>query len=340
MTVFAVILIHVVLMFGEETTTWYIRIRDFAFPVIVLSSFYLLTQSVWKRKTSFRRGVRLRIERLLVPAVIWSLIYWIGWNPMVALLTDRPLTAPPMPTLQLLVGGFMHLWYLMFLCYGSIAILGLMRAAQRVGQERWLGHAWLWLLVAIVYQVWVRDPLLNVVAPMGELGSPSWFVFKRQSLILVSYIPVGVALGLLAGRITRAGQARIVRYGAAAVAVVLAGLHTVGVDWQYARDCFSLAVFLAFLMPWNVRGIQWWAPPASESYAIYILHYGVAQVLVFVAQRFEVEARLITIGATSIAVYVACFLMARAARRVPMFNWLLPRVPVEGALDQTRSRLA
>jgi hypothetical protein len=322
-------------MLGLGTDAWYIRIRDFAFPVIVLSSFYLLTQAVVRQSAGFWMGLRRRTERLAAPAMVWSLLYWYAWPAMVALLTDESLYLMPLPTWHLLVGGFMHLWYLMFLYFTSITFLGLMEGARRIGQERWLSRPWLWLLLAAVYLVWVRDPLLYAVAPLGELGSQSWFLFKRQSLIMATYIAVGVALGLMAGRISRAGRIPVVRYGAAAVAVVLAALYAVGPHWQYARECFSLTVFLAFLMPWRIPGVRWWGPPASESYAIYILHYGVAQAVVLMVLRFTTEVGLGTIVATTAGVYALCFLIATVGRRLALFNWLLPRVPVEGLVAAT-----
>lgn len=187
--------------------------------------------------------------------------------------------------------------------------------------------ALVWLALGVAYLGWGRDPLVDLLAPLGQPGLTSWFTFKRQSLLYAAFIPFAVALGLIAGPLRAVGQHSPVRWVVVGLALAIALPYTLGTAWPFARESFGLAVFVVLLMPWPPTPFTVWPQLASESYAIYILHYGIAQALVLALRRLGIEAGDGVILVTAMATFIIALLLALLSRRLPLASWLLPRVP-------------
>ncbi|MEX2662698.1 MAG: acyltransferase [Vicinamibacterales bacterium] len=323
-SLYAIVLIHVVLMLHGDAQRWFVRLRDFAFPLMILSSFFVLTLAIGAGGQALPAMMRRRALRLWVPAVIWTLAYWFAW-PGLVLLLGEPAQFAPLPEVRLLVGGFMHLWYLQFLFLASLVALCVLRAGRRA--PSWVLQAPLWFALAGIC-LWARPLVVDRLAPLTEPGLFSWTVFKRQSLIHAHFIPLGIACGLMANAVHRAGADRRIRRLAVATAVVAATIYLAFPGVRLLREVYSLTVFATLLMPWPSPG---WRLPwllAEYSYIAYILHYGIAQAVAAIILRATPDVSDGGMVAASVMVYATSLGAALALRRLCPVDWLFPMVKV------------
>ena len=79
-----------------------------------------------------------------------------------------------------------------------------------------------------------------------------------------------------------------------------------------------------YAAPRSHRAMLLWA--ARYSYAVYILHYGIAQCIVLLISRMRPSTSGLTIVATSFAAMAASLAAAVVFRRLCPIDWLLPVV--------------
>ena len=324
-TVFSVVLMHVALMLGAAPDRWFLLVRDWTFPVIVLSSFFGLTLRSVSGSHGLAAAVRNRITRVLVPSLVWTAVYWYAWEALIPLLIGRPPLLAPRPTVYLFAGGFMHLWYLQFLFLGSVGVLLLVQPGASKARTI-LRHPAIWLGAAFVYAIWLRDPLLERFAPIGQPGLTTWFIFKRQSLIHAAYVPAGVGIGLLSASIRRAGHRPGVRRVALVVAVAAIVTYPSVATVRWTREILGLVVFTSLILQTRVVESPLLLWVSRYSYAVYILHYGIAQCIVLLVSRMRPSTSGLTIVATSFAAMAASLAAAVLFRRLCPIDWLLPVV--------------
>jgi peptidoglycan/LPS O-acetylase OafA/YrhL len=328
--IYGVVVIHFYQVMGlawSPSIDLLIRLRDCAFPVVVLTSFFVLTRSLLRNPDrSFRQFVAGRFWRLEMPCVVWSALYWLMWGVLGPLAAGGRASWPPA---SLWLSGFVHLWFLQFLFVGSVVAYPLIRAIARRPGHRWLIAASC-LAAAFAYGMWGR-PYLLVPIEHGWINQadPSLRVATRQATVYTQYIPAAMAIALAADTIT--GLYERFRFRALSLGAVAAtmAVHMSSSGPGFSRVLYSLAVFIALLQPWPRSAVAGLLPASRYAYPIYILHPAVAQVVLvpfLVWPRLTVS--LASLVAGSVLVFVASGLLAAALRKVCPWDWFLPLVPV------------
>ena len=176
-----------------------IRLRDCSFPIIVLTSFFVMTRSLMARPDCrFGSFAANRFTRLAVPCFIWTVLYWVMFE------IAGPLgrgAGPSWPPLTLWLTGFVHLWFLQFLFLGSVAAFPVIRFI--VGRPR-LNRVFAaaFVAAAAAYGLWGRQHLTeHALSVWINLADDSLRVAATKSVAWGRYIPVGIAMAFLADSI-------------------------------------------------------------------------------------------------------------------------------------------
>jgi peptidoglycan/LPS O-acetylase OafA/YrhL len=185
-----------------------------------------------------------RAARLLVPWVVWSLVYGI-----LKAVRHQPLGMDILhdPS-RLLVGPRIHLWYLPFAFLGGIAVHALLRLTQRSSDG-----ARVFLLCAMAIALGWIEPTLR-----GKLPIPF-----DQWLYSVPLIPLGVAIGL-AQRQTAARLAW--QFILVLIVTVLLARHCHAPSYLIAVPALCLCILPRSA---DLRPLRWLA---NLSLGIYLAH--------------------------------------------------------------------
>jgi hypothetical protein len=328
--IYAVVLIHFYQGMGlawSPSIDLLIRLRDCAFPAVVLTSFFVLTRSLFRSPDrSFRQFLTGRFWRLEMPCVVWSSLYWLMWGVLGPLAAGGRASWPPA---SLWLSGFAHLWFLQFLFVGSVVAYPLIRAIARQPGHRWLIAASC-LAATFAYGMWGR-PYLQVHIMGGWLDQADQSLRGgiRQTIAYTQYIPAALAVALAADTIT--GLYERFRFRAlslGAVATTLA-VHVSSAGPGFSRILYSLAVFIALVQPWPRSAVGWLLPVSRYAYPIYILHPAVAQVVLVPFLVWpHLTVSLASVVAGSVLVFAASGLLGAVLRIVCPWDWFLPLVPV------------
>jgi peptidoglycan/LPS O-acetylase OafA/YrhL len=303
-----------------------LRVRQCALPIIVLTSFFVLTRSIAASPgRTLARFAERRFSRLALPCAIWTACYWAMWKVAGPLWRGGQAAWPP-PTLWL--SGFSHLWFLQFLFLGSLIALPVVRIVARHPRFHEIAAA-VFVTAAVAYWSWGRP----------GLDSPAWFAWGdradvnlrvgiEQGIAYATYALVGIAAALVADSINvwyRRPAFQAATLVAAAAALVL---HVSAAAPGGSRMLYSLAMFLVLLRPWPPGALDWLRPAARYSYPIYILHPAVAQVVFAAFARGRVPPSVPAILAGSAAVFALSGAAAALLRTLMPADWFLPLVPV------------
>jgi surface polysaccharide O-acyltransferase-like enzyme len=334
LSIFGVVLIHFSLAYDLKSYPAFnlaIRLRDCAFPVIVLTSFFVMTRSLLANPgRTFAQFASNRFVRLAVPCAIWSTLYWLMWEVAGALVRGERPSWPP-PTLWLT--GYAHLWFLPFLFFGALLAFPLVRSVARLPgiHDRSFG-----LRVAAVfgaagaaYWVWGRPFLTSQTAFiwLGQ-GDLSTRVAIGQSIIFAKYTVLGIATAFMADGIgtlyARPGFRAATLLFAAAACVV----HVTAAVPQISRAIYSMAVFIVLLRPLPPGRLEWLRPAARYSYPIYIVHPAVTAAVLFAFDWWWIGPSVSGLLTGSVIVFALSGAAAALLRMLVPADWFLPLVPV------------
>lgn len=323
---FGVIFVHVYTAVGQPSSIyWLLKLRDFSLPVLVLSSFFLLTASLSRKpEYGFADFFGRRAKRLWLPMVIWTAIYSLA----IAFVLPGVFAVESMglPPLAVFMTGYRHLWYLQFVFLGSLLIYPLIIfLVRKVKDSAWssyksygaLGSCAIFLMFFRLYADW------DAIAPEADISVQ---MFVSQSASYFPLIPWAAAVGLARHRIVSLFTRKTFRILSLAAVLAAAGVHLAMDNVPFTREAFAFAVFFAALQPIRRVQLKRLAPLAGNSYGIYILHFLPVQIVwILVAVKGYgfggASVLVLTAG-----IYVGCFALTSALGRLPFAEWFLPTV--------------
>lgn len=331
---FGVVLLHVHVSVGHpESLSWLIKLRDFALPLMVMSSFFLLTISLTRKPhNNFRAFFNKRLKRLWIPFIVWTIIYCVIWAFFVpAILGDKSIGI--LPSSSVFLTGYMHLWFLQFIFAGSLLIYPLLCFGAENKNFSRLKLLIFCFLSTLIYAILFHSLLKHYTD--WEYSNPdldaNLRLFISQVSAYILYVPVGIGIGLAADKVNKIFDFSIWRLLSAAVAVFAAIIHTIEYEIPLSRELYGISVFLFAIQPWRKLRLNFVYTLAAYSYGIYILHFGMAQGLSLLAHYQIVELNEIGIVAASVIIYTLSFATAFMLRRLTPWNYFLPLVPVNSS---------
>ena len=302
-----------------------IRLRDCTFPFIILTSFFLIARSAWRKpERSFRHFALGRFKRLEIPLLIWTVIYWGIWNVGHPLVYGYAIPRPP----ATLISGYAHLWFLQFIFLGSIVLYPFVGLRALFKRHRW--QMALCCLAIVIAHVLLLRPLVVQLQSTAWMSRAdfSFTIFVANINLYLPYVPTAIVIAMWADKITALYKHRTIRLLSLLSVAVTLLIHFAFGGTELTRFFYSLAVFLAVLQPWPASVVNLLRPLAIYSYPVYILHYLVSRMLVAGFHRTQVEFTPGTLLAGSVIVFGLSLLCAVAIRRVFPFDWLLPLTPI------------
>ncbi len=335
--VVATVLVVVVHVSGQITNVWggvpngwwfianiYGGIARICVPLFFMISGYLLLP----RSESLGTFYRKRIPKVLIPLIVWSLIY-LGW-----FCDNHPGTCTPslIQDMLLVRGAYYHLWFLRALLgiYLSLPVLRLIvqPEADRKILWYWIG---LWLVfqtgLTLAKHFWGFQLGLNVPLATGFLG---FFILGyllgtwSPSRVAIIFSAVVWVLGTLA---TIIGTYLMTQYS--------------GKFEGFFYDFTSLNVILAsvaafLLLRWlsetevfaspQVHNVIRWI--ASGSFGIYLIHIFVIEVLQSKIPGFHLDSfvgnPLWSVPLVATIVLIVSFVIVRIFQKIPVLDQIVP----------------
>lgn len=325
--IYAVVLVHFHLDWAPQVSLGKIvRLRDCAFPVVILTSFFVLSRSVLKKPgRGFSKFITARFKRIEAPFLIWTVIYWGLFGVIYPLRLGEAIT---WPAKTLLLSGFIHLWFLQFIFLGSIILYPLLLFFAGRERLRWQ-VALSCLMASLSYAVWVEPFIKHLMKVRMAHTDPSLWVFVGSVNNYSAYVPVALGIALYAEQICTLYRRRTYRILSLLVVAITMWIHLVNDSLPFTKGLYSLAVFVALLRPLPAVAINALRPIAMYSYPIYILHYLVSRVVAYeIFQRARVEATPGNILLGSIVVFGLSLLASVLMRKFFPRDWFLPLIPI------------
>jgi len=332
--IFLVVVIHVS---GQLTNAWgkiptdqwiiadmYGGIARVAVPLFFMISGYLLLP----RSESLSVFYTKRMTRILIPFVVWSLIY-LGWY-----CGNHPNTCTPGFSWNLLLvqGTYYHLWFLYSLI-SIYLILPILRLMIRPDTDKRI----LWYLIVL----WL------IFQPILTIAHKFWnFSIKINAPLATGFVCYFV-LGYLLGEITlsrgRIILSTIIWVIATMVTIVGTNLFTTNLDQfdGFFYDFVSLNVILAssaafLLLRWipeanifsSSHAYALMRTFATSAFGIYLVHILVIEVLSgwipFVHINSFMGNALWSVPLVSIIVFTLSFLIVRILQKIPVLKYIVP----------------
>jgi peptidoglycan/LPS O-acetylase OafA/YrhL len=339
---FGIVFLHVYVAAGFPNSLWlFLKFRDFALPVMVMSSFFVLTVSLTRKPdSSFESFFSRRLKRLWIPLFVWTFVYSLSE----ALLFPTLLGAESfggLPPAAVFFTGYRHLWFIQFIFVGSLIIYPLIKRLTDEQSPAQIKLSTFCFGLSILYGLLFYSFLQNYtdwdnLSPEFDM---SLRIFVSQAGNYIFYIPVAVGLALGCSKINELfAHARFRRLSLAVVLITML-LHVGTNGIPLTREIYGIAVFLAALQPWRKISFSGWQTLASYSYGIYILHFFPAQILWLVVAAKNLDLDGATVLGVSVVIYFVSFAAAVLIRKLFPAHWLIiPMVAVRPKQErQTRA---
>lgn len=325
---FGVVFLHVYVAAGYPASLdWLIKLRDFALPVMVFMSFFLLTKSLMRRRESGSASFFSRLAgRLWLPLMVWTFVYCSATAFVFPLFSGSEMK-PEFPSSMVFLTGFRHLWYLQF-AFITSAIVYLLFASfanVRISPAKLAAG---YFAASVIYGI-LYYSLIKNYAVWDGFGSEfdiSFKIFISQASYYVMYVPAAVGLALIGDKIKEWSARPAFRRLSLSIALIVAAAHVGTNEFIRTREIYSLAVFLFALQPWGKIRLGFVRTLAKYSYGIYILHFLPTQILeIFVGWSYFEPNAANVLGST-IIIYLVSFAAAFLLSNFLNAGWLLPLV--------------
>ena len=294
----------------EVLTLWDSLVR---WPVPI---FIMITGALFlPRKTELKTALGRYIPRMAVGFLVWSGVYALYAGEL---------------TLNALVSGYYHLWYLPFLCGVYLTLPFLQRIA---GDDRLADQL---LLVSLTV-----GTLFPWLVKLGELLLPeqSGLLTTLAGQVNYTFFFDHISLLLLGHRLHRtelSPKQRRVIYILGLLGVSVTGIATI---WTTSRTDFQNSLFFDFSAPNNLcaaaalfvfarqhlRSLpKWVAVPAKHSFGIYLVHALVIDLLADRGYHVLTWNPVWSVPVLSAAVFAISLTLAALLRRIPLIGkWIV-----------------
>jgi surface polysaccharide O-acyltransferase-like enzyme len=294
----------------EVLTLWDSLVR---WPVPI---FIMITGALFlPRKTELKTALGRYIPRMAVCFLVWAGVYALYAGEL---------------TLNGLVSGYYHLWYLPFLCgvYLTLPFL------QRIAEDDRLADQ----LLAVSLTVGTLFPWL---VKLGELLLPehSGLLTTLAGLVNYTFFFDHISLLLLGHRLHRTELSRKQRrviYILGLLGVSVTGIATI---WATSLTDFQNSLFFDIAAPNNLcaaaalfvfakqhlRSLpKWVAVPAKHSFGIYLVHALVIDLLADRGYHVLTWDPVWSVPVLSAAVFAISLTLAALLRRIPLIGkWIV-----------------
>lgn len=294
----------------EVLTLWDSLVR---WPVPI---FIMITGALFlPRRTELKTALGRYIPRMAVGFLVWSGVYALYRGEL---------------TLNGLVSGYYHLWYLPFLCgvYLTLPFL------QRIAEDDRLADQ----LLAVSLTVGTLFPWL---VKLGELLLPEsrGLLGTLAGLVNYTFFFDHISLLLLGHRLHRTELSRKQRrvvYLLGLLGVSVTGIATI---WATNRTDFQNSLFFDFAAPNNLcaaaalfvfakqhlRSLpKWVAVPAKHSFGIYLVHALVIDLLADRGYHVLTWDPVWSVPVLSAVVFAISLTLAALLRRIPLIGkWIV-----------------
>ncbi len=325
---FLVVLAHVVLYPSMRgigplwAQTAYYSASRVAVPLFFMASGFLLLG----RDEAYSVFFRKRALRVLVPFLVWSMIY-IAWN---GGFTGKPFDLFTIgdALLRILRGPrAAHLWFF-YVLISLYLFTPVLRIFARNASEADLAYfCGLWLFL---------DPVLSLIRHLTGIQVGFEFLFVTG---YIGYYVLGYLLGRLAPS-TRTATTALIVTGisfAFVFATVYVGQQSPHYD-QFFEGYLSLSVVLmtgaSFLVIRNLKGLSaaklahWIGSLSKASLGIYLVHVIVLDLLdTYLAPRAPIlgtGSSILIMPLVAGAAYLACFLISWLMQKLPLLKYAVP----------------
>jgi peptidoglycan/LPS O-acetylase OafA/YrhL len=337
---FGVVFLHVYVAAGSPASLdLLIKLRDFALPVMVLTSFFLLSKSLMRRRESGASSFfSRRVERLWLPLIVWTFFYCSALTFIFPLLLGSA-TRPEFPTPLVFLTGYRHLWYLQFAFIASAIVYLLFTAVAklRISETKLAAGCFAASVVyGILYYALVKD---FAVWDKYESEFDNGFrIFISQASYYVVYVPAAVGFALIADKLKEWSARPAARRFLFGIVLVAAAAHVGTNEFVKTREIYSLVVFLLALQPWAHIPFGFVTTLAKYSYGIYILHFLPAQMVEIFLGWSYFEPNAANVLGLTIIIYLISFGAAFLIRKLFHAAWLLP-LAGGGAVEENGDRM-
>lgn len=294
----------------EVLTLWDSLVR---WPVPI---FIMITGALFlPRKTELKTALGRYIPRMAVGFLVWSGVYALYRGEL---------------TLNGLVSGYYHLWYLPFLCgvYLTLPFL------QKIAEDDTLADQLLLVSLAV-------GTLFPWLVKLGELLLPEsrGLLTTLAGLVNYTFFFDHISLLLLGHRLHRTELSRKQRrvvYLLGLLGVSVTGIATI---WATSLTDFQNSLFFDFAAPNNLcaaaalfvfakqhlRSLpKWVAVPAKHSFGIYLVHALVIDLLADRGYHVLTWDPVWSVPVLSAAVFAISLTLAALLRRIPLIGkWIV-----------------
>jgi len=325
---FGVVFLHVCSATGTtDFLELCVKFRDFALPVMVLSSFFVLTVSL-RRKADSERDFgdffcRL-VNRLFLPFFVWTGFYVLFIVVFVPLMMGETPSIDSFTTLVFLT-GYRHLWYLQFLFAGSvIAYPFILRALNhcRISAAKILFFgSGISIFYACFYHLVFRHQIRQMLASESDINLQ---IFVEQTSRYILFIPLAIGLGLTSGTIIELFKKKFCRRISLLLVILVMLLHVRTLSSAASQEFYGLVVFLAALQPWKKISYRFWQKLVEQSYGIYILHFFWVHILWLFIAYYNPEINITMVLSAVFIIYLLSFTSALLVRKIFPVDWLMP----------------
>jgi peptidoglycan/LPS O-acetylase OafA/YrhL len=314
---------------SRQAITW-LKLRDFSLPLIVMSSFFVLTISILRKPESkFSGFFTTRFKRLWIPLFIWTSVYCLVYAFVMPQYFEST-SLVQTPTVGVFIGGYMHLWFLQFIFLGSLIVYPVLCWLRNKSEPERTKIAFSFFLAAGVYAIIFKlfIQTINLQNLLQFKPGQSLIAFIGQSTKYFFFIPIAVGLGLLSDKINNLFKQNIFRICSLIAVLFSLILHlTLGLI-AVTAPMYGIAVFIAALQPWKRIPFRLVYISAAYSYGIYILHFFLCVALHVLVIRGNHEFDSAALFSISVLFYVMSFGAAVLLRKMIPVDWFIPLVPV------------
>jgi peptidoglycan/LPS O-acetylase OafA/YrhL len=314
---------------GSESIAW-LKLRDFSLPLIVMSSFFVLTISILRKpENNFSSFFTTRFKRLWIPLFIWTNVYCLMWTFVIPLVLGWN-NFGQILSIDVFISGYMHLWFLQFILLGSLIVYPVLSWLRSKSEAKRMKISILFFLSAAIYVVVLKLLIQPIIQPILISFNPSVSlkIFIQQASKYVFFIPIAVGLGILSNQINNLYKRNVFRI-CSLIAVLFSLIFHMTVGYSaISAPIYGISAFMAALQPWKKIPLRLVYVSAEYSYGIYILHFFLCEAFHLLISRGKFELNSAAIFSISVLFYVMSFGVAVLLRKIIPMDWFIPLVPV------------